>query len=299
MTEYKEENLKQIRRIELEIYHKLDEICKKYNLTYVSGFGTTLGAIRHKGFIPWDDDMDFLMPRRDYEKLVKVAVKELRGSNYEFLEPRTTKGYVMTFAKISRKDTTFIEGTDKHFIYHTGVYIDIFPMDYWPQNKKKRNSLCFQCLLLRRAMTLATYSKPKFPPELRGGRKVLAGLACRMIHIFLKGFRISTVKLYRKYISLARRTSPEEADNYMTDMCWCWLRRTGKTLGVFPKYEMFGLEYKDKDLFETEMMPFEDDMVPVQKEYDRYLTTAYKNYMELPPVDQRHSHVPEILKLPK
>ena len=292
--EYKPEDLKRIREIELDLYHELDRICKKYDLTYVTGFGTTLGAIRHQGFIPWDDDMDFLMPRKDYEKLVKVSAKELKGSRYEFLEPRTTKNYVMTFAKLSRKDSTFVEPSDKHFKYHTGVYIDIFPMDYWPQDKKKRDKLAFQCYCLRRAMTLSCYPRPKFPENLPSWKKVPALAGCRMIYIFMKLFRVTTEKLYRKYRYLASVTTPEEAEDYVTDMCWCWIRKIG-IRGV----EMFGLQYKDTDLFTTLMMPFEDDVVPVPDQYDSYLTIAYKDYMTIPPVEKQHCHMPEILELPE
>ena len=307
--EYKEEQLAKIREMELGLYHKLSEICKKYNLTFVTGFGTTLGAIRHKGFIPWDDDMDFLMPRKDYEKLIKLAPKELTGTDMELLEPRLTDGYVMTFAKLTRKDSTFVEETDLHFTYHCGVYIDIFPMDYWPADKKKRNKLAFHCYCLNKAMVLATYPKPKMPPGLKGIKRKCAEAGCRLAHSFLRLFRLSTGKLYKKYRSLAARTSPKKAEDYVTDMTWCWIRklpdkvreeyREKELRGINSRYEMFGLQYRYNDLFDTVEVPFEDTTIPVPKEFDSYLTLAYKDYMTWPPVEKRHSHVPKILELPE
>lgn len=289
MMIYTDEILKRLREFELDLYFKLDEVCKKYDLKYVTGFGSTLGAIRHKGFIPWDDDMDFLMPRKDYEKLIEVAPKEFTGK-YEFLEPRLKNGYVMSFAKLQRTDSTFIEETDEAVKYHRGIFIDIFPMDYWPQDKKKRDKLAFKCYILLRLCVLATYSKPKLPVGMSPIKKKIAYAGCWCISNFLRIFRITTVKLYKKYLKLAQSTLPEEAEHFVTDLCWCWIRKG---------YGMFGLQYNDKDLFTPLLVPFEDTMIQVPEKYDSYLTIAYKDYMKLPPEEKRHCHAPSKLEFPK
>ena len=286
--DYTNEQLKRLRDVELDLYHKFTENCKKYNLCFVSGFGTTLGAIRHKGFIPWDDDMDFLMPRKDYETLVRVAPNEL-GDKYEFLEPRTTKGYVMAFAKLARKDSTFIEATDEYRTYHSGIFIDIFPMDYWPQNKKKRDKLAFHAYCLLRLCSLAEYKKPKLPPNLSRKKAKLAYIGCGLIHGFLKLFHITTEHLYRKYLNLAMLTPAEEAENFVTDLCWCWVRKDG----------MIGLQYKYEDLFIPTTVPFENTEMIVPEKYDLYLRIAYHDYMILPPEDKRHTHAPSKLEFPE
>ena len=285
---YTDEQLAKLREVELDLYNKLTQICKKHNLKFVSGFGTTLGAIRHKGFIPWDDDMDFLMPRRDYEKLVEVIGEELEDK-YEFLEPRTTKGYVMSFAKLARKDSTFIEAADEYRSYHRGIFIDIFPMDYWPQDKKKRDRLAFRCYCLLRLCALATYSKPKLPAGMSKPKRVVACAGCFLISGFLKIFRLTTTKLYSKYLHLAQLTPASESDYYVTDLCWCWPRKDG----------MIGLQYKEDDLFTPTKVPFEDTFMVVPEKYDSYLTIAYRDYMKLPPEDKRHTHVPSELKFPE
>lgn len=294
LKEYDPEDLKRIRKIQLDLFHKLLDVCQRYDLKLVTGFGTTLGAVRHKGYIPWDDDMDFLMPRKDYEKLIKVAAKEFKGK-YELLEPRLTDDYVMTFAKLSRKDSTFLESSDMHVRYNSGIYIDIFPMDFWPQDEKKRNKVAFKCYLLARLCSVAAYKRPKLPEGMPKWKKRIIYAVCGAVHFLLKISGLTTRKLYKRYRYFASVTSPEDAEYYVTDMTWCWIRKYGK----FGKYGMFGLQYKYDDLFETMMMEFEDDKVPVPVEYDKYLTTAYRDYMTLPPVENRHLHYPEILIFPE
>lgn len=285
---YTEEQLQKLHNIELGLYEELARVCKKHNLRFVTGFGTTLGAIRHKGFIPWDDDMDFLMPRADYEKLISIAQNEF-GENFRLLEPRTEKNYTMAFAKLIRMDSTFIEETDLHIKYHSGIFIDIFPMDYWPQDKKKRDHVAFRCYVLLRLCSLAAYKKPKLPAGMKPWKRKVSYIGCALIHYGLRLFGLSTQKLYKKYLKYATQTSPEDAEHYVTDMMWCWIRNDG----------MFGLQYKDEDLFVPLYVPFEHIELPVPEKYDSYLTIAYKDYMKLPPVESRHCHLPALLEFPE
>ncbi len=288
MEEYTQEQLNRLREIEIGLFHTLEEICRRHNLCFVTGFGTTLGAIRHQGYIPWDDDMDFLMPRPDYEEFIRVAPSEL-PENVELLEPRVTKDYVMSFAKLSRRDSVFIEPEDGHIRYHNGIFIDIFPMDYWPKEKKKWDRLAFGNYILLRLCALATYRVPKLPNRLSPLKKRLALAGCTFIHGFLKIFRITTPKIYRKYLKRTMSTTREEGDGFVTDMTWCWPRKDG----------MIGLKFEDTGLFTQHYVPFEDTQVPVPRDYDAYLKKVYREYMQLPPPEDRHSHKPAVLVFPE
>ena len=127
------EKRKKVWETELQLLEKFDEVCKKYHFTYYAEYGTLLGAVRHHGFIPWDDDIDLSMPRDDYMKLMEIAP-------YEFKEPyfyQTTYNdlIVWSFSKLRDSRTAAIEFTDMNPDFNQGIFIDIFPLDDVPDDK--------------------------------------------------------------------------------------------------------------------------------------------------------------------
>lgn len=126
-----------IQQVELNILNEFVKLCEKHTLKYFLYGGTLIGAVRHKGFIPWDDDIDIAMPREDYEKFLEIGKKEL--PSHLFLQHHTTdKGYYLLFAKVRDNNSTFIEDGTRHINMHKGIYIDIFPLDTMPENKLLR-----------------------------------------------------------------------------------------------------------------------------------------------------------------
>ena len=127
------EGVKELWGVEMDLARKLKEVCEKHGLTYWMSDGTLLGAVRHKGFIPWDDDMDFTMPRKDYDKLLKVAKEEFQYPY--FLQTTYSDPYYFSgYAQLRRSDTTAMplyEVTGRH---NAGVFIDIFVLDGWVEN---------------------------------------------------------------------------------------------------------------------------------------------------------------------
>ena len=123
-----EENLKKLHEVEVEILDEVVRICDKYNLDYYLVGGTLIGAIRHKGFIPWDDDLDISMPRADYEKFLEVAPLELDEKYY--LENRKyNEKFHLPFTKIKKNNTEFRETFTSSLDNHKGIFVDIFPLD--------------------------------------------------------------------------------------------------------------------------------------------------------------------------
>ena len=123
-----EVDLKTLQNIELEILDEFIRVCEKNQLTYFLIGGSCIGAVRHHGFIPWDDDIDVGMPREDYEKLVEIAADEL-NPEYFFQNYHSEKNCGLIFGKIRKNNTILSENYSYHIHMHQGVWIDIFPYD--------------------------------------------------------------------------------------------------------------------------------------------------------------------------
>lgn len=135
---YKEEELKQLQNVLLEIMKVISDFCNKYNIVYEIGYGTALGAYRHKGFIPWDDDADLVMPREDYERFIRLF--SLFGpSGYYIQSVEKEKRYYHPFIKVMKENTLFLEEKSVGVLDNNGIYVDIFPLDH-----VKENSLSFR-----------------------------------------------------------------------------------------------------------------------------------------------------------
>lgn len=124
--------LEQLKVVELEMLKEFISVCKKLNLRYYALGGTLLGAVRHKGFIPWDDDIDIGMPRADYEIFIRKA--QTLFPDHLFIQSiHSENDYLMCFAKLRNSHTTFIESSLRDFKINHGIYIDIFPLDFYPE----------------------------------------------------------------------------------------------------------------------------------------------------------------------
>lgn len=134
MIHLNETQLRQLQMTELELLEEVDRICKKCNIHYNIIAGTLLGAVRHGGFIPWDDDADVALLRPEYEKFRKACETELDTSRFYFQDHRNTPGYRWGYGKLRRKDTLFLREHQEHMPYDQGVFIDVFPLDYVPDN---------------------------------------------------------------------------------------------------------------------------------------------------------------------
>lgn len=261
-----QEQLEKAKKIMIEILTEVDRICVKYGIQYYLSDGTLLGAIRHGGFIPWDDDLDISMLRKDYNKFLEVAEKELDKS-YFLQTSKTDKYYDIDHipTKIRHNGSLFIEEYGKK--YNQGVYIDIFPMDNVPNSKFKFDLQSkISALIMKSSMRMRVKEK-KLPLK-----NEINHLFYRFILFIFKGKRRDALNKW--LINLGDENSKEVV--YGVDTCW-------------------NVTFNKKDIFPLQRIKFEDGYFLAPSNPEAILEKLYGDYMKLPPVEEREWHAKEII----
>lgn len=259
--------LEEVKTIEFNILCEFADFCSKNNLKYYLGYGTLLGAARHKGFIPWDDDIDVLMPRSDYNKFIELTGYNPIKQNLETRLYRDCRNpNIYPFAKVIDTNTIVYEkGKSKKNI--SGLWIDIFPLDGYPQDRDTAQKLFDKYIKLRNIQDLATTSPMVVNQSLI---KKLIKTICIAPFVKLYGIK----KICHKIDLLAQSYSFDECDK-VADFTW------GDNI------ESYLLKSELEPAAEVE---FEGKMFKAPNCIIQYLTRLYGNYMELPPEEQRIPH---------
>lgn len=232
---------------------EFDRICKKHHITYYLGGGTLLGAARHKGMIPWDDDMDVMMLRDDYNKFVSVVNDEINSDMF-FQSPETDPEYHSIFTKIRLNGTKFVTEYSKQFSnMHQGIFIDIFVHDHTSNNKIGQKLHVFQTLFARSMVFNKWAGKPM---HFYGRLKFICKLATRYI-------RKTPLSKLEKYQDKVVQKYNKKHTSYLYDGTGEHLRH-----GAFPAKWLDGVSY----------LKFNDRDFPVPKDYQNYLKYSYGDY---------------------
>ncbi|MBO0448187.1 LicD family protein [Enterococcus sp. MJM12] len=254
----------------LQIFKVVKKICDDNNLRYYAIGGTCIGAIRHKGFIPWDDDLDIAMPRSDYEKF-KVISKTVLPAPYQIIDEKFSYHYTPVFMKVHNVETTLIQSDSLSYAdCYSGVFVDIMPLDGLPNNRIMKNIHFF---LLTTLMKLNSMRRGK--AGIGGKKKILS----YFVRLFPLNFFLDI------YLFFVKQFSYDSVKNSQSSFAWS---HRAKTL----------ILEKEDFSFHT-IFKFEDTEISCPKGYDHYLRMHFGDYMKIPEVDKQVAHDNAIIDLTK
>lgn len=273
----KEISTKDIQDAVLDVFKEFKRVCEENNLQYYAIGGTCIGAVRHSGFIPWDDDLDVAMPTSDFFKFIEISKVSLRPP-YSIIGPMTCKHYTQCYIKLQNDNTTFIEEQDKNYPdRYAGVYMDIFPVFGLPKKEKEQEKMAAFCKWNKRFNILQ-----RFPlvSETALKRK-LVWLLFTPIRA-LKPYTYFTEKLYEKF-----RDIPFDNADFVI---FPWRRKKTSKMVDYT----YGYRFRTEDFIGSIEVPFEDTTIKIPVGYDRYLRTDFGEYMKLPPENKRVAGHPKV-----
>ncbi|MBQ6217752.1 MAG: LicD family protein [Erysipelotrichaceae bacterium] len=259
--------LKELWNEQLQILDRIDELCGKENIHYSLYAGSLLGAVRHHGFIPWDDDLDVCMSRADYERFIKVWDNE-EHPGYIMQNKDNTPSFTQSFSKIRKDHTTFIQFEWEKNRYHTGIFVDIFPIDRIPEGFFMQKRFLWDC------MRYQLYTREFVPPK----ASVITKLVSKL---FLKLTGTEYRKEFRKHFE-------EKLNEYDKHSNW----NTSAIESMQSVRQKLPVNLLDGFI----RLEFEGKQYECFEKWHEYLTDKYGDYMKLPPENERTwNHHPLIL----
>lgn len=248
----------------LNIMKDVHQFCVDNNICYSLYGGSMIGALRHKGFIPWDDDIDIIMPRPDYDRFCQTYT----SNKYQIIDTTNDKNCLLAFARVCDTKDTYVKTSIPWCSKDTGCWIDVFPADGFPINKEEQDEIYNKCRSIRAYVTHMRFVKCYFCGSITHR---LHQLVSKIIHLNGYGARKGVKKLIEATKTYDYNTSP----------MWASL----SCLKIDGKWQ---LKHHPKDTFEKSLLfPFEDTKFYIMNGYDSVLTQRYGEYMKLPPIEEQ------------
>lgn len=262
-----DDELRQVQLIQLEMLEEVDRICRLCGIHYNIIAGTLLGAVRHKGYIPWDDDADVALLRAEYEKFRTACEKELDHSRFYFQDHRNTQGYRWGYGKLRRKGTLFLRANQEHMPYEQGIFIDIFPLDAVSDSRMIRTCQNFHCYCMRKMMWAPVGRIVSKGWLLRGWYRMLECIPADVLYGYYDRYVTRQSRKKTKWVRILMFPTPNKEYGYLRE----WYENS--TGIVFENRTFQGI-----------------------RDYDAYLTFKFGNYHQLPPKEMRKVHPVTALK---
>ncbi len=273
--QYSAEELNKLQKVELDILKDFVNLCEKYNITYFGIAGTGIGAIRHGGFIPWDDDIDVAMPRKDHDRFVKIAEKEM-ADKYVVLNGKKYPDYPLLTTRLVLKGTEFIEWPLKDIKNCPfGIFLDIYPLDAIPDDEKKFRRQAIQAFFWSKLLILRSIKYPVLP--IYGIKAKVVRVMCGLIHDLLVLFRVSKKKLYKRCYEVSTQYNGNKSTKRIDFLC--------------DTTAYMNIHYID-DVYPIKKIRFEDIDLNFPNKIENNLKREYGDFMTLPPEEKRRNHYP-------
>ena len=270
-NEYDDKILNHLQELELMILKDFIKICEENDLTYYMYAGSLLGAIRHNGFIPWDDDLDVIMFRDDFERFKKIFIAS-NNDKYELLCNETNEDYFHLLAKLMLKGTKFEEHWVSKVDFHIGINMDIFVLDDLVEEGFKRNYQLKKSFWYNKLMIMSKIKLDNLPIV----TKVITHAGYHILNLF----RINPSTLNRKCLNFLKKYKNPNA-THVFDI--------SATAEEYPQI------FRKEDFKSVTRVKFEDIEVNAPINYDYILKSLYGDYMQLPPEEDRYNHITETL----
>lgn len=253
----RELTLSEIKQIQIDILKKFTSFCKDNSLRYYLAYGTLIGSVRHQGYIPWDDDIDIIMPRPDYERFLQI----FRDERYKIISPYNNKNCPIPYAKLYDDETSIIEHTD--IKYNIGLNIDLFVLDGVPENRKDMKRHVRKCSFWLDVIDIKKIS-------LNSRRSFFRNAVLALMKVIV--MPLPFAKCMSRLVTLSQKYSFDDS-SFCSDLSY-----TG------------ALHLPKKTFGEGRDGVFEDGHYTLPTDYDTWLKGVYGDYMQLPPEEKRITH---------
>ena len=270
---YDPDVLAHLQSLEMGILRDVDAICREHGLKYFGFCGTGIGALRHKGYIPWDDDIDISMPRKDYEELLRI-VSETMSDKYYVLNTTTDPNFPLATTRLCLKGTTFLEYEMQDVDCQWGIFLDLYALDNAADNPVAFYWQMWTSWFWGKLLILRSVRKPYL--YIHGLPAKIVRFCCMVGHDLMRLFHIS-----KKWLAHMRDRALRRYEN-----------RETKRITFFCDPLPYKNTFTNADIYPLRDLPFEDIRMPFPNNLEELLTKMYGDYMTMPPVERRKTHFP-------